>query len=112
MRQKEIALNAALKTADTKTVCAVLEELVRRVPNVSKLAREAGINRSILYRTFPGKKGPRLSVIIKVLRAAGFRSIVKVERQPQRGQPNRFRQGSKTTVHPEFRSYPKASAEF
>jgi len=68
MRQKEIALNAALKTADIKTVCTALEELVRSSPNVSSLAHEAGINRAILYRSFRGKKGPRLAVVLNVLR--------------------------------------------
>ena len=112
MRQKEIALNAALKTADTKTVCAALEELVRSSPNVSKLAHEADINRAILYRTFRGKKGPRLAVVISVLRAAGFRLIVKTERHPKKSKPNRFGQGSKTTAHLELRWNSKASAEF
>jgi DNA-binding phage protein len=45
MRQEGIALNAALKTADTEAVCTALEDLVRRAPNVSKLAHEASINR-------------------------------------------------------------------
>jgi len=112
MRQKGISLNAALKTADTKAVCAVLEELVRRAPNVSKLAQEASIDRSILYRTFRGKKGPRLLVVLNVLRAAGFRLIVKVERQPKKPKPNRFGQGSKTNAHLELRSDSKAGAEF
>jgi probable addiction module antidote protein len=112
MRQKEIALNAALKTADIKTVCAALEELVRSSPNVSSLAHEAGINRAILYRSFRGKKGPRLAVVLNVLRAAGFRLIVKYERQPKKGKPNRFGQSSKTTAHLELRWNSKASAEF
>ena len=112
MRQQEIALNAALKTADAKTVCAALEELVRSSPNVSKLAHEAKINRSRIYRTFRGNKGPRLAVVINLLRAAGFRLIVKFERQPKKAKPNHFGQGSKTTAHLELRWNSKASAEF
>jgi probable addiction module antidote protein len=112
MRQKEIVLNAALKTADPKAVCAVLDELVRRAPNVSKLAHEASIDRSILYRTFRGRKGPRLLVVINVLRAAGFRLIVKVERQAKTVKPNRFGQGTKSTAHLELRSDSRARAEF
>jgi DNA-binding phage protein len=91
--REKIALNAALKTADTKAVCAVLEELVSRASNVSKLANEASINRSILYRTSRGKKGPRLRVVVNVLRAAGFRLVVKVDQQVKKGKPNRFGQG-------------------
>jgi len=112
MRQKELALNAALKTADIKTVCAALEELLRSSPNVSKLAHEAGINRAILYRTFRGKKGPRLAAVVSVLRAAGFRLIVKIERRPKKSKPNRFGQGSKTTAHLELRGNSKATADF
>jgi probable addiction module antidote protein len=112
MRQLKIALNAALKTADTKAVYAALEALVRRSPDRSKLAKDAGINRAILYRTFRGKKGPRLAIVINVLRAAGFRLIVKFERQPKKGKPNHFGQGSKTTAHLELRWNSKASAEF
>ena len=112
MRQTEIALNAALKTADTKAVCAALEKLVRSSPNVSKLAHDAKIDRSRIYRTFRGKEGPRLAVVINVLRAAGFRLIVKFERQPKKGKPNHFGQGSKTTAHLELRWNSKASAEF
>jgi len=112
MRQKELAPNAALKTADIKTVCAALEELLRSSPNVSKLAHEAGINRAILYRTFRGKKGPRLAAVVSVLRAAGFRLIVKIERRPKKSKPNRFGQGSKTTAHLELRGNSKATADF
>ena len=112
MRQKEIALNAALKTADAKTVCAALEELVRSSPNVSKLAHDARIDRSRIYRSFRGNKGPRLAVVINLLRAAGFRLIVKFERQPKKAKPNHFGQGSKTTAHLELRWNSKASAEF
>ena len=79
-----LCVNAALKTADTKAVCAVLEELMRSSPSVSRLAHEASINRAILYRTFRGKKGPKLAIVINVLRAAGFRLIVKFERQPKK----------------------------
>ncbi len=85
---------------------------MRHAPNASKLAHEARIDRSILYRTFRGQKGPRLLVVVNVLRAAGFRLIVKVERKPKKAKPNRFGQGSKTTAHLELRSNPKASAEF
>ena len=112
MRQQEIALNAALKTADAKTVCGALEELVRSSPNVSKLAHEARIDRSRIYRTFRGNKGPRLAVVINLLRAAGFRLIVKYERQPKKGKPNRFGQASKTATHLELRWNSKASAQF
>src|SRR5271169_1966652 len=111
MRQVEIALNAAFKTADSKTICEVLDDFVRG-SSVSKLAKNANVDRSVLYRSFRGKKGPRLSLLISVLRSAGFQLVVKVERQPKKDKPNRFGQGSKTTANRELRGNSRASAEF
>lgn len=105
-------LNSALKAGDPEAIRVAIDEIVHQSPNVSKLAKEAGIDRSIFYRHFRGKKGPRLAIVIKVLSAAGFGLIVKVERQPRKGKPNHFGQGSKTTAHLELRWNSKASAEF
>jgi probable addiction module antidote protein len=112
MRQKETALNAALKTANTKTICLALDDLVRGSSSVSRIAKEAEIDRSVLYRSFRGKKGPRLSLAIRVLRSEGFQLIVKFERQPKKIKPNRFGRGAKTTAYLKLRDNSKASAEF
>jgi probable addiction module antidote protein len=90
----------------------VLDDLVRGSSNVSKLAKDVDADRSALYRSFRGKKGPRLSTVISVLRSVGFQLVVKFERQPEKDKPNRFGQGSKTTAHLELRGNSKASAEF
>jgi DNA-binding phage protein len=60
MHKLEIALNAAFKTADTKEICVVLDDLVRGSSNVTKLAKDVDIDRSRLYRSFRGMKGPSL----------------------------------------------------
>ena len=111
MRRKK--LEAALKTADPLTIFAAMDALVRLSPNVSKLAKDAGTGRSLLYRTFRGDKGPRLSMVVRVLKSADFQLIVNVhESHPQNGRPNLKRQARKTTAHLELRSNPRACAKF
>jgi probable addiction module antidote protein len=106
-------LEAALKTTDPLTIFAAMDALVRMSPNVSKLAKDVGTERSVLYRTFRGDKGPRLSLVVRVLSSAGFRLIVKAHgNYPQDGKPNRIGQARKTTAHLELRSNPKACAKF
>ena len=102
MRQKETALNAALKTADTRAICLALDELVRGSSNVSILARDAEIDRSVLYRSFRGEKGPRLFLVMKVLRSLSFQFVVEFDRQPNKIRPNRFSQGSEITLSLNF----------
>lgn len=111
MREEKAALNAALKTADIKTISLAFDDFVRS-SNVAMLAKRADIDRSILYRSFRGKKGPRLSLAMKVLHSAGFQLIVKFDRQPRKIEPNPFGQGTKTTTHLKLRNNSKASAEF
>src|SRR6516165_9082382 len=111
MRRKK--LEAALKTADPLTIFAAMDALVRLSPNVSKLAKDAGTGRSVLYRTFRGDRGPRLSMVVRVLSSVGFQLIVNAHRShPQNGRPNRIGQGTKTTAHLELRSNPRACAKF
>ena len=106
-------LEAALKTADPPTIFAAMDALVRTSPSVSKLARDAGRGRSLLYRTFRGDKGPKLSMVVGVLNSAGFQLIVSVHRNhPQDGRPNSKGQARKTTAHLELRSNPRACAKF
>jgi probable addiction module antidote protein len=113
MRQLEIALNKAFKTADAKVICVALDDLVRGWSNVSKLAKDADIDRSVLYRTFRTGKGPRLSMVVRVVSSAGFRLIVNARgNHPRDGRPNHFGQARKTTAHLELRANPGACAEF
>ena len=80
-------LEAALKTADPLTIFAAMDALVRMSSNVSKLAKDVGTERSALYRTFRGDKGPRLSMMVRVLSSSGFQLIVNAHgSHPQNGQ--------------------------
>ena len=84
-------LEAALKAADPLTIFAAMDALVRTSPSISKLARDAGRGRSLLYRTFRGDKGPKLSMVVGVLNSAGFQLIVNAHgSHPQNGRPNRI----------------------
>ena len=106
-------LEAALKTADPLTIFAAMDALVRMSPNVSKLAKDVGTERSVLYRTFRSDKGPRLSMVLRVLSSAGFQLIVNAYgSHPQNGRPNRVGHWRKTTAHLELRSNPRACAKF
>jgi hypothetical protein len=68
-----------------------MDALVRMSPNVSKLAKDVGMERSVLYRTFRGDRGPRLSMVVRVLSSAGFQLIVNAHgSHPQNGRPNRI----------------------
>jgi hypothetical protein len=51
------------------------------LPSVSKLAKDAGADRSMLYRAFRREKGPRLSLVVRVLSSAGFQLIVNADRE-------------------------------
>ena len=88
-------LEAELKTANPLTIFAAMDALVRTSPNISKLAKDAGTERSRLYRTFRGDKGPRLSMVVRVLSSAGFRLAVKADEHSQEGKVNRFGQARK-----------------
>ena len=106
-------LEAALKRADPPTIFAAMDALVRTSPNVSKLAKDVGTERSVLYRTFRGDKGPRLSLVVRVLSSLGFQLIVNAHRShPQNGRPSRIGHWRKTTAHLELRSNPRACAKF
>jgi probable addiction module antidote protein len=106
-------LEDALKTADPLTIFTAMDALVRMSPNLSKLAKDVGTDRSVLYRTFRGDRGPRLSMVVRILSSAGFQLIVNAHgNHPQDGRPNRIGQRRKTTAHLELRSNPRACAKF
>jgi len=106
-------LEAAFKTADPPTIFAAMDALVRTSPSISKLARDAGRGRSLLYRTFRGDKGPKLSMVVGVLNSAGFQLIVNARgNHPQDGRPNSKGHARKITAHLELRSNPRACAKF
>ena len=56
--------------------------VVARARNVSELARETGLTRAGLYKAFGPEGDPKLSTVIGVLEALGFKLSVALESRP------------------------------
>ena len=112
VRSLEISLNAALRTADTRTICAAIGTAVRKSSNVSRLADDVGVNRTTLYRSFRSERGgPGLDLTIKILSALGIRFAVEFVRQPKIS-PRRFGPLRKSDVHLELGSNSRMVARY
>lgn len=73
-------LIAAFETGDAEFIARALGT-VARARNISQLARDAGMTRAALYRTFSGKTKPEFATILNILRALDL-SLVPVARKP------------------------------
>jgi probable addiction module antidote protein len=112
IRSLKISLNAALRTADVRAICAAISEAIRKSSNVSRLADDAGVDRTRLYRSFrSGQIGPGLDLTIKILNALGIRFVVEFVRQPKTS-PRRFGPSRKSDVHPELGSNSRMVAQY
>jgi probable addiction module antidote protein len=112
MRSLEISINAALATADFHIICAAIDAAVRKSPNLLRLAEDASLDRTQLYRTFRiGQRGPGLDLTIKTLGALGFRFTVKFVRQPTIN-PRRSGRLQKSNVHLELGSNSRIAADY
>ena len=79
---REIAayLNGALDTSDLATICKAVGDTIR-LHNVADLAKDAGLERTSLYRAFGGRQSPNLSTLLAVLNAMGFKLQVAEQRK-------------------------------
>jgi probable addiction module antidote protein len=112
MRSLEILLNAALRTADTRTICAAIGTAVRKSANVSRLADDVGVNRTTLYRSVRSERGgPGLDLTIKILSALGIRLVVAFVRQPKIS-PRQFGRSRKSDFHLELGSNSRMVAQY
>jgi probable addiction module antidote protein len=112
MRSLEISLNEAFRTANIHIICAAIDAAVRKSPNLSRLAEDAGVDRAHLYRTFRiGQLGPTLEPTIKILSAMGFRLVVQFVRQPK-SRPNPFAGSRGSDVRIELRSNSRLVADY
>jgi probable addiction module antidote protein len=68
-------LNEALSTDDLATILGALREVLR-AQNVMALAREIGLRRDSLYKTFSGALDPDFSRVLKLLEGAGVQFTV------------------------------------
>lgn len=69
-------LSYALQRADTTKFMYSLEQLARK-HGVAALARDAGLNRTALYRILSEDADPRLSTLVAVLSALSLRMVVE-----------------------------------
>ncbi len=69
-------LSHALRKADTTKFMHSLERLVRE-RGVAAIARDAGLNRTALYRILSQDADPRLSTLVALLSALSIRMVVE-----------------------------------
>src|SRR4029077_4579376 len=74
----EKVLNAAFATNDLSAICKAIDSAVIEC-GVTKIARDAGLDRTTLYRAFRLEGGPALNTMVQVLRVLGFGLAVKVK---------------------------------
>ena len=79
--QLKKSLNVAFAANDLHRVCGAIDAAVLKSPTIIKVAQDAGVNRTTLYRAFRCQRGPALSTMIKVLRVLGFQLVVQANRQ-------------------------------
>ena len=74
----EKVLNAAFATNELSAICKAIDAAVIEC-GVTKIARDAGLDRTTLYRAFRLEGGPALNTMVQVLRVLGFGLAVKVK---------------------------------
>ena len=70
-------LNAILEDGDQKEVMVALRRMSEAFGGVSKLAKNAELNATTLYRTLSAKGNPELRSLTALLRAMGMQLAVK-----------------------------------
>src|SRR5438309_11619348 len=71
--RQEIAdyINHAFEAGDMINICKAIGAATR-LYDMSDIAKQAGIERSSLYRAFEGTKHPNFNTVLRVLAAMGF----------------------------------------
>jgi len=69
-------LNAAFEDGDPAVIAAALGD-VARSKGVSDLAKQAGLSRDAIYKTFRHNGNPTLSSVTKIAGALGYRLSVQ-----------------------------------
>jgi len=76
-REVEKSLRAALATNDLRRVCSAIDIAVHHV-GVERVAQDAEVDRTTLYRAFRLQNGPALETMTSVLRVLGLALTVEV----------------------------------
>ena len=69
-------LEAAAEDPDPNFIIMALND-VARAKGINKLAREMGVSRESLYKSFNGETKPRFETVHKALRSLGFQLTIK-----------------------------------
>jgi probable addiction module antidote protein len=72
-------INRAFAASDISAICHAIGDATR-LHNISEIAREAGMERTSIYRAFAGAKLPNFATVLKVLDAMGFQLKVTQRR--------------------------------
>ncbi len=73
------SLNKALDTSDLRSIAQAFGEVIRAQENVAEFARQAGLERTRLYRCFGGALTPEFSAVLGVVDALGLQLLTKQE---------------------------------
>jgi len=76
-------LNAVLADGEQEEVMLALRRLSQAFGGVSKLAKKAELNATMLYRTLSPKGNPELKSLLTLLRALGMQLVVQPLSQKQ-----------------------------
>lgn len=76
-------LNAAFEDGNPELIAAALGD-VARAKGMSKIAKTAGVTREALYKSLSKEGDPKLSTLLGVTEAIGFKLIVAPEKKTRR----------------------------
>lgn len=74
-------LKAAFATSDIKRICRAIDAAVLE-SGFAKVAHEANVDRTTIYRAFRCENGPALDTIVRVLQVLEFHLIVEIKTKP------------------------------
>jgi probable addiction module antidote protein len=72
-------LNQAFDTCDLRSIAQAFGQVIRAQENVAEFARQAGLERTRLYRCFGGALTPEFSAVLGVVDALGLQLLTKQE---------------------------------
>lgn len=92
--KEQQALKAAFATNDLRRICRAIDAVASE-NGFAKVAEEAKVDRTTIYRAFRRENGPALDTMVRVLRVLGLRLIVTMKPDPS---SKRLRPDAKTTA--------------
>lgn len=102
-RTNEDALTAAFATDDLRRICRAVDVAVLRV-GIAKVAHNANVDRTTIYRAFRRENGPALDTMVRILHVLGLRLIVEVKPNPSSERPRLEAKTTARSVTKAFRS--------